>query len=244
MSKTDRASQSGRLVAFALTIVLASALPSSLAASAVAAEAAPYGASFTRGAAAVHTQATVEGTWTTRARENDNGRRWIQVSMELDDEHGNWGWSVDPDELDGLTFEQFDGEVSDARFELVREAGTVTFQGTIRNGRGNGTFSFTPNAQWQRDMEQLGYDMSERRVFQSAIHDIRIAWVRDLQSLGYADLRENDLFSFAIHGVTTDFIRGMNGLGYADIPARELVSMRIHGVTVDWVRQVHRAMGG
>lgn len=191
------------------------------------------------------TQATVEGTWSTRARENDNGRRWIQLSLELDTDRGTWGWTVDPDELEGLSFDQFDGDVADARFELVREAGTVTFEGAIRNGRGAGTFAFTPNAAWEREMAQLGFGgMSERRVFQSAIHDIRTDYVRDLQALGYDNLDEDDLFSFTIHGVTTDFIREMNGLGYADIAAGDLVTMRIHGVTPDWVRRVRAAMGG
>jgi hypothetical protein len=196
-------------------------------------------------AAPAWAQATIEGTFTTRARENDDGRRWVQVSMELDDDTGNWGWSVDPDDLDGLSWDQFDGDVSDARFELVREAGTVTFEGTIRNGRGVGDFRFTPSAAWQREMEQMGFDdLSQRRVFSAAIHDITIDYVAELQDLGYDDLDVGDLFSFAIHGVSADFIRGMNGLGYADIPARKLVSMRIHGVTVDWVRQVRAAMGG
>lgn len=190
-------------------------------------------------------QATVEGTWSTRARENDGGRRWIQLSMEIDENNGNWGWTVDPDDLDGLTFDDFDSDVDDAIFELVREAGTVAFEGRIRNGRGAGTFAFTPNVQWVRDMQQLGYDdLSERRVFQSTIHDIRTDYVRELQSLGYDELDERDLFSFAIHRVTVDFIRQMNDLGYADIPSRDLVAMRIHGVTPDWVREVRAAMGG
>lgn len=195
-------------------------------------------------AAPVWAQATVEGAWTTRARESDSGRQRIQISMELDDDTGNWGWSVDPADLQGLSFAQFDGDVADARFELVREAGTMSFEGTIRDGRGIGTFTFTPDAAWVRDMAALGFDMSERRVFQSAVHDIRVQYVRDLQALGYDDLDQRDLFSFAIHGVTVEFIRGMNALGYADLPARELVSMRIHGVTPEWVRQVQAAMGG
>lgn len=195
-------------------------------------------------AAPAWAQATVQGTWTTRPRENDGGRRWVQVSMELDDDTGNWGWSVDPDDLQGVSFAQFDGDVPDARFELVREAGTMSFAGTIRNGRGAGTFTFTPNAQWLREMERLGFDMSERRVFQAAVHDIRLQYVRDLRGLGYNDLDEGDLFSFAIHGVSIEFIRGMNSLGYADIPPRQLITMRIHGVTPEWVRQVHAAMGG
>jgi hypothetical protein len=190
-------------------------------------------------------QATVEGTWTTRTRESDDGGRWIQLSMELDSDTGTWGWSVDADDLNGISYDQLAGDVSGARFELARDAGTVVFEGAVRNGRGSGSFAFTPNPGWQRDMAQMGYDdLSDRQVFQAAIHDITTAYVRDLQSLGYTDLRERDLFSFAIHGVGIDFIRDMNALGYADIAASDLISMRIHGITAEWVREVRAAMGG
>jgi hypothetical protein len=188
---------------------------------------------------------TIEGTWSTETREHDDGRRTVQLTMELDEDTGTWGWSVEASELDGLSFEQLDGNVADARFELVRDAGTVVFQGVIRNGRGIGEFTFTPNAAWQREMTGYGYgDLSERQVFSAAIHDITTAYVGELRQLGYADLPVNDLFSIAIHRVSIAIIRGMNDLGYADIPARKLVSMRIHGVTVEWVRQVRAAMGG
>ncbi len=189
-------------------------------------------------------QATIEGTWTTRARVSESGRRRVQVSLELGDDTGTWGWSVDPDDLDGLSFDQFNGDVADARFELVRDAGTIAFVGVIRGGRGIGEFTFTPNGSWQRGMDSYGYDdLSDRQVFSAAIHDITLEYVGDLRQLGYTDLAARDLFSFAIHRVSIEFIRGMNDLGYAEIPARKLVSMRIHGVTLEWVREVRAAMG-
>jgi len=189
---------------------------------------------------------TVEGTWSTRARERDNGRRRIQISMQVDGD-GTWqmGFSVEDGGLNGLSFEQARGTSDTVRFQLVRDAGTVAFEGLIRDGRGAGTFSFTPDTGWQRDMAGFGYDdLSDKQVFSAAIHDISTAYVQDLQRLGYTGLAENHLFSFAIHGVSVAFITGMNGLGYEDIAAQDLITMRIHGVTPEWVREVRAAMGG
>ncbi len=189
---------------------------------------------------------TVESTWSTRAREREDGRQRIHISMEVDG-NGTWttGFNVDDGTLNGLSFDQARGTSDNVSFQLVRDAGTVAFEGLIRDGRGAGTFSFTPDAGWQRDMAGLGYDdLSGRRVFSAAIHDITTAYVQDLQRLGYTDLPAGDLFSFAIHGVSVAFITEMNGLGYDDIAARDLITMRIHGVTPEWVREVRAAMGG
>ena len=139
---------------------------------------------------------TVEGTWSTRARQRDNGRHRIQISMEVDGD-GTWqmGFSVEDGALNGLSFDQARGTSDNVSFQLVRDAGTVAFEGLIRDGRGAGTFSFTPNAGWQRDMAGFGYDdLSERQVFSAAIHNISTAYVQDLQRLGYTGLAENHLF--------------------------------------------------
>jgi hypothetical protein len=225
-----------------MTLVLAlSSIP--------AVAATPAGAFYSLAATATSlaptAQATVEGTWSTRTRtDEDDGEQQIRLNMELDDDTGTWGWRVDPTDLDGLSFSQFDSDVDDARFELVRDAGTVSFEGRIRDGRGDGTFSFTPNGQWVSRMDDMGYDFSARRVFQAAIHDITVDYVNDLRGLGYDDLDTEELFSFAIHGVSIEFIEQMDGLGYADIPAQKIVQLRIHGVSPEWVRQIRDAMGG
>jgi hypothetical protein len=179
-------------------------------------------------------------------RERD-GRERIQLSLEIDRSRGNWnmGFGVEPGELDGLSFEQAAGTVAAARFTMVRDAGTVVFEGSIRDGRGAGTFAFTPNASWIQAMDGLGYgDLSDEQVFTAAVHDITTSFVQDLRQLGYTDLPASELFAFAIHGVTAEMIRELNGLGYRDIPARQLVALRIHGASPEWIREVRAAMGG
>ena len=58
----------------------------------------PGVASLSLSSATTAQQATVEGTWSTRTRENDDGDRWVQISMEMDfskmffDSHGDCGY--------------------------------------------------------------------------------------------------------------------------------------------------------
>ena len=188
---------------------------------------------------------TVEGTWTTRVSDRDSEDR-IRIRLERDRDggHSTQGFGIDVAALDGLTMDQAAGTASDVRFALARDAGTITFEGNIRDGRGTGFFHFAPNAQWVRDMDALGYDWDDDQVFFLATQDVTIAWVEALQDLGYTDLPEDDLFAFAIHGVGPEFIRAMDDLGYSDIDADDLVAMRIHGVSPEFVRDIRRALGG
>ena len=188
---------------------------------------------------------TVEGTWTTRVSDRDSDNR-VQVRLERDRDggHSTQGFRIDVAALDGLTMDQASGTASNVRFALVRDAGTITFEGNIRDGRGTGFFSFAPNAQWVRDMDGLGYDWDDDEVFFLATQDVTTAWVEALQDLGYTDLPGDDLFAFAIHGVGPEFIRAMNDLGYSSISPDDLVAMRIHGVSPEFVRDIRRALGG
>ena len=54
------------------------------------------------------------------------------------------GQSFEFSDLQGLTREQVlnGGPVS---FSIVREAGRIDMEGTFQNGKGSGTFRFTPN---------------------------------------------------------------------------------------------------
>lgn len=189
------------------------------------------------------------GTWETREWDRDDDRReegWIYLNLRLDREDGSWnmGRSIDVADLRGITAAELGGTTGDVRFELVREAGTIVFEGDVRNGRGTGFFTFTPDSGYLSRMAQLGYgDLSDTRKFVFAAHDVTTQYVTELQDLGYRDLPENDLVKFVIHGVSVDFIRGMNGLGYSDIAAEQLVKLRIHGVSPDWVRRIRAALG-
>ncbi len=167
----------------------------------------------------------------------------------------------------GLIRAQLESSGPVARFEIVRDAGTLQLQGYLQNGGGGGTFTFSPNPNFVTEMRSLGYSgLSDETIFALTVHDISTGFVRDmnamgihvesaeqllatgihnvtveyareLQALGYSDLSPTKLVTMRIHGISTDFIKEVEALGYSHPSIEQLVTMRIHGVTPDWARK-------
>ena len=128
---------------------------------------------------------------------------------------------------------------SPARFELVRDAGSVTFEGQLDSSGGAGRFFFKPNPDFAKEMGALGYaSLSEDDLYTMAIHDIGRSFIRGLAELGYSRLPFDDLVAMRIHGATPEFARELRRLGYERLSPDDLVAMRVHGVTPDFVRQI------
>src|SRR5215208_3656979 len=122
-------------------------------------------AAGTRGALA---QDTLTGTWTAsvgdKYADKKHGRKYeksgesdaedkiekrdgLHLSLERRTERGGrnqMGQTFDFSELQGLTREQAQGS-GPVKFALAREAGRVEMEGSFQNGRGSGTFTFTPD---------------------------------------------------------------------------------------------------
>jgi hypothetical protein len=128
-----------------------------------------------------------------------------------------------------------------ARFELVRDAGNVVFEGQLDSSGGAGRFSFAPNGEFQREMGRMGYSLTEENLYTAAMHDISRAFLRGLEEVGYSRIPFDDLVSMRIHGATPEFIRELKALGYERLSADDLVSMRIHGATPEYVRELKAA---
>ena len=82
---------------------------------------------------------TTNGTWTADVETSwrgDDGRPRVQLQLRTEGRDSHWGFGVRPEDLQGLPPGARDGAVANARFHLVREAGTFTFSGTFDDGRG------------------------------------------------------------------------------------------------------------
>ena len=105
-------------------------------------------------------QAPITGTWTADTRENKDGK--IQLNLELKRNGTNRhqvGQSYDYSDLQGLSREQ--AQNGRASFRLAREAGTIQCDGEFVNGKGSGTFTFTPNSAFVDGMRSRGFDFTK-----------------------------------------------------------------------------------
>ena len=95
------------------------------------------------------TGADIHGTWTAELR---NGRVFLQVRApaprDWNGDRWNSDWSMGQtypvEEFTGLPANDDQLTASTVKFEMRREAGTLAFEGSFREGRGAGLFGFNP----------------------------------------------------------------------------------------------------
>jgi hypothetical protein len=208
----------------------------------------------------------IQGTWQSDAREQwsrRNDERWVSIQLERGDNHHN-GFGVPAREVQALADPAGNGPV---HLTLRRDAGTFTFDGQLRDGRGSGDFRFAPDQQFAADMARLGYQglsgedlwrfamfditrdyatgyrragytLDADELVKTAIHGASPAFVQEVKQAGLGQPPVEDLIKMRIHGVTPEFVREMRGLGYSDLSIDTLVKLRVHGVTADFARRM------
>jgi hypothetical protein len=73
-------------------------------------------------------------------------------------------------------------------FSVAREAGTLTFSGIIENGKGSGTFRFTPSASFAADMKKENIVLNEREQVNFFLINVTRSYVQALKKQGYPDI--------------------------------------------------------
>ena len=196
-------------------------------------------------------QTAITGEWRADSTQKKDGK--IYLSFERRTARGGRnqnGSNYDYSDLEGLTREQVQsGKVN---FRLVREAGTIECQGTFTDGKGSGTFTFTPNRQFIDAMKSRGFDFEKSaakhdgdlddRLFTAATVNVTTKLADDLLSANFGPLDVEDLFKAAIFHIDSQFMAEMKATGFPDLRMEDLVKARIFKIDADYVRQV-RDMG-
>jgi hypothetical protein len=198
-------------------------------------------------------QGALSGEWTASV-ESEKEPDKLYLSFERRTEKGghsrmgsNYGYA----ELQGLSREQARAG-GPVRFSLVREAGTIECEGSFRDGRGSGTFRFTPNPNFVSAMKARGFDFEndssksdderehEDRLFAAATLNVTTALADDLLAADFGKLDVEDLFKAAIFKIDSRFMREMKDSGFPGLRMEELVKARIFKIDADFVRQASR----
>jgi len=184
----------------------------------------------------------IEGSWT--AERSEKRPDALQFSLSTG-KHTQNGSSYDRGDFEGLTAEQVQSHTSlPVQFELVREAGTVAFEGTFRDGHGAGQFAFVSNPDYVKALGRLGVQLEksdrEEQLFTLALLDVSTAFIRSMQAIGY-DVDLDKYTEFRIFAVDPDYVHEMAKLGFDHLSADKLVETLIHGATPEYIRQMRAA---
>ncbi|MGI8788817.1 MAG: hypothetical protein ACR2HG_13780 [Pyrinomonadaceae bacterium] len=195
-------------------------------------------------------QTTLTGDWKAEVKSEKNPDK-IYLSFERRTQRGNSniGQTYNYADLQGLSREQANGSGA-AKFNLAREAGTIECEGNFTNGKGAGTFRFTPNMQFVSAMKSRGFDFEksskfggeennlENRLFAAATLNVTTALADDLLSANFGKLDVDDLFKAAIFKIDSKFMTEMKASGFPNLTMEDLVKARIFKIDADFVRQV------
>lgn len=175
------------------------------------------------------------GEWTADTRNTwrgDDGEPRIQFNLRTAAGDSRWGFGVRLRDLAGLPPAAIANLANDVQFTWTREAGTFRFNGSFDQGRGSGTYTFTPDQSFVNNMASAGYrNLAGDDVVRLAVIDVTVAHVRGLAQAGYPNLSLDDIVRTRIHRVTPELVRDLAAVGYKGIDVDDLIRMAIHGAT-------------
>jgi hypothetical protein len=186
-------------------------------------------------------QDAVKGEWMGEFR---NNKFW--VSMKSSSGRSSWpfDWSLafELDNAKELTVARERSDVTPVHFELARDAGTVLFDGLMRNGCGLGDYQFTPNQDYVSDMRTMGYDnLPAEQLLRLAIRDVSRSFVKEMRASGYEGATVDQLVRMRNHNITSGFIKEMNALGQDNLSVDQLVRLRNHEVNASFIQEMKAA---
>jgi hypothetical protein len=191
----------------------------------------------------------LDGAWTASMRDD---RDHINFNFTTGNFNNN-GMTLTVAAFTSLTPSQiYATTMTPVNFEMRREAGTISYEGTFRNGKGAGQFTFAPDRTYIDKVRALGltFELSERRrhreghtedddLFTCAVHDVSTAYIRSMQAIGYKTSFAKYL-TMRIFNITPEYVREMESLGFK-LDEDEIVTSKIHGVTPKYVREMRAA---
>lgn len=142
-----------------------------------------------------------------------------------------------------LPLARFDGPLpadGEAKFSMHAAAGLISFDGHFSDAKGAGHFTFTPSEPFVREMESLGYtNFRDDELLMFATTDFNPANVRGLRSIGY-DIRQHDLDEIAVFHITPDVVREYERAGYPNLPLRNVVDFRVGRVDAAYINAIRQ----
>jgi hypothetical protein len=134
-----------------------------------------------------------------------------------------------------------EGATIDARMKA--EAGEMRCVGIVHVGVLRGKYSFTPDTQFAKRMEVMGFDEQTPDHLQGyAMLDVTTEWVKEMKDAGVVDMTTNNLMGLRALGVDPAYVHAMAAAGYPEMHADKLTSMKAVGVSPEKVQAV-KAMG-
>ena len=124
-------------------------------------------------------------------------------------------------------------------FRLRRDAGTFTFDGSFVNGRGTGSYAFTPDPAYVEALAQRGIaPPTPGQQYSLGRHEVELTYIDELIAQGYARPSIDALVTAGMSGADLRYLRAMGALGYRLGTVDALVSLSNNGVDPEHIEEL------
>jgi hypothetical protein len=131
--------------------------------------------------------------------------------------------------------------------KLDRDAGTLTLEGTFKNGDGAGQFTFNPNRTYYEAIRSMGLtnDLPDNRsdgdqLFSLAMIDVSLAYIRSMRAV-FPDASLREFRKARGAGVTPDYVASMRQSGFEITSLHDAARLSAVGVTPEYIRSLRAA---
>jgi hypothetical protein len=141
-------------------------------------------------------------------------------------------------ELQGFAGITADSVGQPIRFKLVREAGTIHFDGVARNGRAEGKFSFTENPAFLTALKGTATNWWDSGgVFELALRGVPIHALTEFGPTNLPSVRLADIGRAYTAGSTPSYPQALKDIGYKLLPG-DIARLEALRVSPDLLRQM------
>jgi hypothetical protein len=210
-------------------------------------------------AAAIVNAQTIEGNWSATIR---GPIATIEFRSPAFD-HNSWT------DITDFRLSEFGNSVND-HFSFTREAGTLSFQGKLDNGKGSGNYIFmlskpftdavaasgvtTVNALEGFAFFRSGFKLTYINMLRHAgfkgiaahevisMYALKIdePFINQFKAVGYSDIPPHNLITFKATHIDAAFISGFRKLGYSNIPLNDLPALKANHITPEYVAEMQQ----
>jgi hypothetical protein len=126
-------------------------------------------------------------------------------------------------------------------FSLVREAGTINFEGTFSHGLGAGTWRFAPNASFASAMQSRGFTVTDSDLVRAAFINLSTKYADEIRSAGFEKLSFDDLARAWNHKITVAYINELRSMGFAGVTMSDVIRANNHEIDANFAADMKAA---
>ncbi|REG91661.1 M56 family metallopeptidase [Flavobacterium aquicola] len=127
-------------------------------------------------------------------------------------------------------------------FTLSREAGIMHFEGKFEGNNGMGTYKFTSDKNFVKDLAKEGVtvsDESDLMVF--FMVNVKTSYVKMLKKNGYKDIDKDQLIPLVSLDVNENYVASMKQAGIPDFDLEDLIPFKSMGIDKAFIDEIRQA---